>query len=383
MGLVKSEWIEVQERGWSAPDTFVCADCVEDPYLKQLINSAACSTACSYCGRSSDVDIAAESEVVIGTVYETIGTYYVEPASGGVPISGGFVVPTIDVQEVLMQVGFDGHQDFVEAVIDAEVNGNSFVPAANGHWAGIHPHEVLSSGWNLFAHAVKHETRFHFTNAPRSQSSSPYEIEIADVLPAVAESLRPLIRTLPAETEVYRSRFRQHGQMWEPDANQLGPPPKEIASAGRMNPAGIPYFYTATDLATARHEIGVTDRNDGTVFTAIFKLQESVHVIDLTLLPPVPSIFDLANKGALERALFVREFVETISRPVVKDGREHIDYVPSQVVCEYLAQIFKLEDGSKLGGLVYPSAVHPDGKNLVVFPREGLIKRLKYSQPRV
>src|SRR5699024_3695432 len=129
--------------------------------------------------------------------------------------------------------------------------------------------------------------------------------------------------------------FRQHGQMWEPDANQLGPPPKEIASAGRMNPAGIPYFYTATDLATARHEIGVTDRNDGTVFTAIFKLQESVHVIDLTLLPPVPSIFDLANKGALERALFVREFVETISRPVVKDGREHIDYVPSQVVCEY------------------------------------------------
>jgi len=42
--------------------------------------------------------------------------------------------------------------------------------------------------------------------------------------------------------------------------------------------------------------------------------------------------------------------------------------VPSQVVCEYLAQVFEPTPGTRLGGLVYPSAVHPGGKNLVVFP---------------
>jgi hypothetical protein len=53
---------------------------------------------------------------------------------------------------------------------------------------------------------------------------------------------------------------------------------------------------------------------------------------------------------------------------VIKDGHEHIDYVPSQVICEYLAQVFDPGEGVNLCGLIYPSAVHPDGKNLVVFP---------------
>ena len=30
MGLAKAEWIKTQERGWSAPNTYVCPDCVED-----------------------------------------------------------------------------------------------------------------------------------------------------------------------------------------------------------------------------------------------------------------------------------------------------------------------------------------------------------------
>ncbi|WP_199048656.1 MULTISPECIES: HEPN-associated N-terminal domain-containing protein [unclassified Dyella] len=370
MGLVKSEWMEAQERGWSAPDTFVCADCVDDPHLKDLIKRAACADTCDYCGRSDVVDIAAESHVVMEAVYDTVHTYYCEPAAGGVPYDGGFVVPPIDVQEVLDNLGFDGHADFVEAVVDAEVNGDAFVPAANGHWAGSHPHEVLSSAWSLFTHTVKHETRFHFADAPRSESTSPYEIDVADVLPAIAQRLRPLIRTLPAGTDVYRSRVRSRGQAWLPGAKELGPPPKDKTSAGRMNPAGIPYLYTAFDKPTARREIGITGRTSHTVFTATFTLSKPLEVIDLTQLPPMPSLFDVANKEAREQALFIRAFVDTLSKPVMKDGHEHIDYVPSQVVCEYLAQVFEPAPGTKLGGLIYPSAVHPGGKNLVVFPED-------------
>ena len=42
----------------------------------------------------------------------------------------------------------------------------------------------------------------------------------------------------------------------------------------------------------------------------------------------------------------------------------------SQVICEYLAQVFEPTHGTKLGGLIDPSAVHPGGKNLVVFPED-------------
>ncbi len=46
MGLVKAEWIEAQERGWSALDTHVCAACVEDSYLKGAAREEACGNAC-------------------------------------------------------------------------------------------------------------------------------------------------------------------------------------------------------------------------------------------------------------------------------------------------------------------------------------------------
>lgn len=150
----------------------------------------------------------------------------------------------------------------------------------------------------------------------------------------------------------------------------MGPPPKEKASAGRMNPAGIPYLYAAFDKTTARREIGVNGRTTKTVFTATFALTEPLWVMDLSTLPPLPSVFDIANKEAREQALIVRDFVKAISTPVTKDGHEHIDYVTSQVICEYLAQVFELEESRKLGGLIYPSSVHKGGKNLVVFPED-------------
>ncbi len=368
MGFVKTEWMEAQERGWSAPKTFVCADCVGDPHLKDLINAAACADTCDYCGRSDAVGIAAESCVVIEAVYDTVHTYYCEPASGGVPYDGGFLVTATDMQEVLYNLGFEGHPTFVEAVVDAEANGDYFVPAANGHWAGSHPHEVLSSAWSLFASTVKHETRFHFASTSRSGVSSPYDIDVPDVLPTIAARLRSLMRTLPTGTEVYRARVRPRGQTWLPTADQMGPPPKEVTSAGRMNPAGIPYLYTALDKATARREVGIMGRTSRTVFIATFTLTKPLEIIDLTQLPSAPSLFDVAHKDAREQALFAQAFVEAISAPVRKDGHEHIDYVPSQVVCEYLAQIFEPTTGTKLGGLIYPSAVHPGGKNLVIFP---------------
>lgn len=368
MGLVKTEWMDAQERGWAAPDTYVCADCVGDPYLKDLIDGSACSDTCEYCGRNDVVDIAAAAETVIEAIYDTIHTYYCEPASGGVPYDGGFTVPPIDVQEVLDNLGFDGHPDFVAAVIDAEVNGDSFVPAANGHWASSHFHEVLSSAWDLFAYTVKHETRYHFADTPRSDYASPNDIDVADVLPAIAERLRPLTRIIPAGTTVYRSRVHGRGDTWSPVADQMGAPPKAKARAGRMNPAGIPYLYTAFDEMTARREIGITGRTRRTVFTAAFTLAKPLEVIDLTQLPPVPSLFDLPNKENREHALFLAAFVDAISVPVTKNGSEHVDYVPSQVICEYLAQVFQPASGDRLGGLIYPSAVHAGGKNLVVFP---------------
>lgn len=78
------------------------------------------------------------------TVYDAAHTYYAKPAISSVPYDGGFIVDPIDIAEVLDELGFDGHPDFLQAIFDAEVNGDGFVPIVDGHWTGSHPHEVLS-----------------------------------------------------------------------------------------------------------------------------------------------------------------------------------------------------------------------------------------------
>lgn len=368
MGGVSEAWIEAQERGWSAPDTHVCADCVEDPFLQKLIDANATARACDYCGRKGRHPLTAPAEVVVKAVFNAVHAYYCEPANGGVPYDGGYLIDPIGIEEVLSGMGLAGHVDFIKDVIESECNGDGFVPAANGYWADSHEHEILSGGWALFCHRIKHETRFHFARPSPDESDNPNDLPPSRMLSELGRRLRPLLQTLPAGTLVYRVRIRKRGETWKPSAASLGAPPPDKTSAGRMNPAGIPYLYTSFDPATARKELRLPDRTSKTVFTGQFKLAQPLQVIDLTALPDPPSIFDVARKDEREGALFVREFVDTITEPVAKDGREHIDYVPSQVVCEYLAQVFQTGTGEPLGGLVFGSSVHPGGKNLVVFP---------------
>ena len=51
---------------------------------------------------------------------------------------------------------------------------------------------------------------------------------------------------------------------------------------------------------------------------------------------------------------------------------EHVEYVPSQVVCEFFAQVFnRSEERQRVNGIAYRSAVVPEGQNVILFPPEG------------
>ena len=61
--------------------------------------------------------------------------------------------------------------------------------------------------------------------------------------------------------------------------------------------------------------------------------------------------------------MFLRRFAEDIVLPIELDGREHIDYVPTQVFTEYLRYAFP---GDSPDGLVFSSA-RAQGRNYVLF----------------
>lgn len=148
----------------------------------------------------------------------------------------------------------------------------------------------------------------------------------------------------------------------------MGAPPNEIANAGRMNPAGISYLYMSFESGTAYAE--VLGRPPCGAVVARFVSKKDLKVLDLSALPGIPSMFDDKNRREYEVLTFLYKFVNEITRPLQKDGREHIEYVPSQVVSEYFCRMFKLNRKTKLDGIVYPSAVRRSGKNIVLFPVE-------------
>ncbi|WP_158884479.1 RES domain-containing protein [Rhodanobacter sp. L36] len=362
------------ERGWRESDKHVCPRCVDDDYLRKLVRDDLTARACDYCGRRSRSPIAARVNVLLEAIYPTVDAYFNEPNDAGVPFDEGeYLVEPWSMEEIFESLNLEERPELMQDLINADIYDGGRVPAADGHWASSHEHDMMMASWQHFTHTVKHVTRYHFANIPPSESSEPGDVDICNWLPALAKRLRPLVVTLGVSTEVFRARIRWPDEHWSPTADQLTAPPSAKMKAGRMNPAGIRYLYTSFDRLTAMREVGVDRSTTDPVYVASFKLTRPLHVVDLTKPVCLPSVFDLAQKGRLERARFHYGFVREVSKRVVKNNLEHLSYVPTQVVCEYLAQVFMTKGGHRLDGLIYPSSVHKGGCNLVVFPsQEGL-----------
>jgi hypothetical protein len=75
-------------------------------------------------------------------------------------------------------------------------------------------------------------------------------------------------------------------------------------------------------------------------------------------------------------AQFFRDLVEDFTRPIERDDRIHIEYVPTQVFTEYcrLAWHGEFESSSPLEGIIYPSARRPGQLAIVLFDDRSSIK---------
>jgi len=372
MGRAKAEMMEDDARGWSEPDGHVCADCVEDEYLKDVIRGHANERHCDYCGRQTKAFSAAPVVVLMEPIADAVFHYFNDPTQAGVPYEsgeGGWTEPLVGTHEMLGTIGLYCHDDLFEDIADAFIY-TEWVRASDGHWLGSRQSEELSALWDGFVDVIKHEVRFFFQHPSAVKPTKPREADPQSILITLEDMVKNfgLLDRLKAEISLFRVRERNDGADWEINSDQMGAPPPERARAGRMNPAGISYLYLAFEPETALAE--VLSGPPCTAAIARFTTQREVQVLDLSKLPPEPSIFDEAKRDERESLLFLEQFVSEISQPVRKDGREHVGYVPSQVVCEYFALVFQISPEHHLDGIVYPSAVRPGGRNLVLFPTE-------------
>jgi hypothetical protein len=154
-------------------------------------------------------------------------------------------------------------------------------------------------------------------------------------------------------TQVYRARrVRSEDEahrIFENPRAELGPPPPEKATAGRMNPAGIAVFYGALSAETAAAE--VRPSVGGTVVMGRFAPMRSLRLLNLTQIGAgfTGSIFNPVYEDRAARLRFLRGFHRLIARPIQIDD-EPLEYLPTQAVAEYVANVLGLD------GLLYASA---------------------------
>jgi hypothetical protein len=374
---LKNRQIEQGELGYSSPGSdYVCDECVADDALKALVAEKAVAEQCGFCGRQEDHPIAADTDDVLNRIGRSLQREWDDPNN----------VLFYDSEE---ESGFAGAQVFTtdevfweESVSFANDKFERFVLDAfsDAQWCQRDPYaltkgEALRFGWDAFRETVKHEARFVF--ALIEHDRDPEYEDPGEPVQRGAAMLRELgrlivayqlIAKIPAETTLYRVRVDDAGEHHS-TAAALGSTPHEIASQSRMSPAGIPMLYAAEDIDTALAETVDPVRDAGKVATvATFCTTENSQVVDLGRLPSVPSIFDPRPEAARERAElgFLHGFRRDVSAPIKPDNRIHIEYVPTQVVSEYLRYLLRDGDGRGVDGLAYDSA-QADGRNVVLF----------------
>lgn len=374
MGLVKSMLMESEERGWDAPDKFVCADCVEDSCLKDCIRSDVEAQVCDYCGHQSHESIATPLEVVMYHICDVFFTYFFEPDAAGLPRdSGNWIFEITETADALESLPLSCNEDLFQDIVNS-FHYSEWIPCARGHWLDEHASTKWRWDWEHFEEMVKTKTRYFFASPHlekeehESEYSSPSDL--LNRIGSIAGELR-LYQKLKAGTSLCRVR-EANGRKKLETFEELGPPPPEKASAGRMNPAGISYFYLAREQQTAIGE--VLRHLPCQIAVTTFSLSNDLTILDLTALPEKPSVFDMDRYDLRETVLFLEEFVKAISKPIAKNGQEHVDYVPSQVVSEFFAKVFTSKEISQVDGIIYPSVMVPGGQNVVIFPPRELGK---------
>lgn len=158
----------------------------------------------------------------------------------------------------------------------------------------------------------------------------------------------------------------------------MGAPPKHLATHGRANPTGIPYLYLGSLPDTAVAEIRPHTGEVASV--AKFTLPQPITAVDLRNPRKLVSPFILADASEIGQMRADIPFLERLgaelTRPVLPRSAA-IDYLPSQYLCEFIKKI-------GFGGVVYRSSVS-DGINLALFdPSNGLATEVSlYNVNRV
>jgi hypothetical protein len=366
----------------------VCAGCIGEEFLHEQIMQDGVVGHCDFCQSKGNPTI--DLDDLAEQVHSVLEEHFImtSPDPEGVDLllakEGLWEQPGEPVTYAIMNL-IDSTEELAEAVRDylseqydpwgkdAMIDPCPYASDSQYEERAIDTYEFQES-WASFKQEILSRSRF-FNQAAKSALEHLFQ----GVTQLVTHDGEPVVRVLGPADSIFRARLAKSNDALEEilkaTPGSLGAPPGRYASAGRMNAEGISVFYGATDIHTCIAEIRAPV--GGYVVIGRFAPLRELRLLDLTRLGKVflqGSLFDSVHTESLSRVHFLKQLEAELSQPVMP-GSESRDYLPTQVVAEYLATHPDME----LDGVMFASSQialeegegtdtqEQQGKNVVLF----------------
>lgn len=256
-----------------------------------------------------------------------------------------FSVPAKDIKKILIAICSSKFQDdnrlFSEKVMIPEILNDKY----------MEEYSILkTNSWQDFCYDIKHRNRFHSAEINTNQLKELlkfFELKFS-------ENTLSLFRARVCDSSHYDIGFQKD--------DDLKAPPEDIATAGRINSAGVPCLYLANSEVTTYHEVRARIYDHITV--GQFINIKSLKIIDLSNLDTI-SPFNFEDIDFTWFAInieSIRQIAKEITRPMRRFDKE-IDYIPTQYISDYIKSL-------GYDGIKYKSTLNADGINYAIFNTE-------------
>ena len=199
----------------------------------------------------------------------------------------------------------------------------------------------------------------------------------------IVSTAKKRAKTLKKGKKLVRARIGTRWIQFDDDDEQpypispheMGPPPKQLATAGRSNSEGIPYLYLATEIETAIAEIRPWIKSEVTI--GFFEIISDLKIVDTSDDKPKNSFFlyESLNIGKVDFNIRKKpnhrytsaekeEYIwgdinSAFSRPISPNDSP-LKYLPTQ----FLSEKLKIEG---YDGVAYRSSLNEKGYNITLF----------------
>lgn len=337
----------------------ICSSCFSNRDLRAWIREQAGPRGCDACGNFDSPT--ANFHNVVKHIEQCIRRYYGRAVDqlSYCSAEGGYLGAHRNSWDMLDKVGLDLPRDYTGDLYSAIAGAMTDEPWCDFDVGALNLDHALWSSWESFCMTVKHKRRFFFHATGGDGQDSLTPASLLNKIAHASEALG-LVVELPPGLRLWRARTDiPKGQ--RVSASDFGPPPVQFAlQSNRMNPSGIPMLYLASSKTTALKEVRAEQAKVG-----LWRSNRRLRILDLRRLPPVPSIFSDEARAHSLTVRFLHDFANDIMKPVARNSHIHIDYLPSQVVTEFMRD-YDFEFGA-LDGVAYRSTVHQRGWNVALF----------------